>query len=180
MVDELTALLQELDAWVEARDTRPLTCYLLGGGAMQLSHGSPRRTKDLDIVGEPLGEHAKGIAEAFGRDTGRAPYIDVVTAGLPVLATGWRQRAVAFDGPWPNLIVRILAPIDQVVSKLKSFRPHDRRDIQLVCDLHPEIRDPLAALGVQDFWTATDLREEVMAARRDLVVEYLDGGRDGL
>ncbi len=180
MVDELTALLQELDGWIEARDTRPLTCYLLGGGALQLSHGSPRRTKDPDIVAEPLGEHAKGIAEAFGRDTGRAPYIDVVTAGLPVLASGWRQRAVAFDGPWPNLIVRILAPMDQVVSKLESFRPHDRRDIQLVCDLHPEIRDPLAALGVQDFWTASDLWEEVMEACRDLVVEYLDGGREGL
>jgi len=177
MSEELLFLLRDLDAWAASKEIERLDCYLLGGGAMQLAHQSTRRTKDLDIVAEPLGEHAKAIADVFGKNCNRDPYLDVVTAGLPVLAGGWRQRALPYEGPWHQLVVRCLSPTDQVVSKLRSFRAHDRRDIQLVCDLHAKIREPLADLCVDDFWTAPDVWEERIRPHRDLVLEYLDGIR---
>jgi Nucleotidyltransferase of unknown function (DUF6036) len=180
MREDLLSLLGDLEAWAQREGVEDLECYLLGGGAMQLAHLSPRRTRDLDVVAEPLGEHAGAIARALGMDSGRDPYVDIVTAGLPVLATGWQQRAIPLEGPWHRLVVRCLSPVDLIISKLRSYRPHDRRDIQLVCDLHPELRDPLAEFGDTDFWTARDVWEDRIEPHRDLVLEYFDGIRGEL
>lgn len=174
MRDQLEALLTDIDGWARERDLQ-LPCYLLGGAALRLFEGVGTRTKDLDLVSEPLGKFASALAEAFGRDTGRDPYLDLVSAGLPVLPVGWRSRAEPVPGPWSHLVVHRLSAVDHVASKLKSFRPHDRRDIQILCDLYPELAEPLAAFTVEDFWSAPDIWEERIAPNRDRVLRWLSG-----
>ena len=179
MRDELTALLHDIDAWARAQDVR-LPCYLLGGGVLRLYDGVGDRTKDLDCVEEPLGDHAAALLESFGETTGRKPYLDVVSGGLPVLPVGWRERALPQEGDWTHLDVFRLSPADHVASKLKAFRPHDRRDIKTLCDLYPELEQPLAALSAQDFWQAPDVWERRIEPHRDRVLAWLRGASDAL
>ncbi len=174
MRDELTLLLADVDAWARDRDVR-LPCYLLGGAVLRLYEGVGGRTKDLDFVQEPLGDHAGPLEEAFGIASGRDPYLDLVSGGLPVLPVGWRERALAQDGGWSHLNVFRLAPADHVASKLKAFRPHDRRDIQTLCELYPEVEHPLAALSERDFWQAPDVWERRIEPHRDRVLAWLRG-----
>ncbi len=176
MRDELLALLDEIDAWAAAKGLEALPVYLIGGGAMHLfwSRGT-EHTRDLDVLLEPLRPHAELLEARFGRATGRDPYLDLVLAGLPVLPVGWRARAVQFSGPWVALSVHRLQTADQIASKLRSFRPQDRRDIQLLCDMQPEVYAPLASLSDADFWTAPDWWEDRIAPHRDRVLKYLRG-----
>jgi len=85
-------------------------------------------------------------------------------------------RTTPVEGAWSHLTVRVLSPFDLVVSKLKSWRPHDRSDIEATCSEHPEIRGSLASLDHSSFWEV-DLWEDTMAPRRDRVLAYLDGHR---
>ncbi len=107
---------------------------------------------------------------------GRRPFLDLVTAGLPPLPDHWMGRTTPVEGAWSHLTVRVLSPFDLVVSKLKSWRPHDRSDIEATCSEHPEIRGSLASLDHSSFWEV-DLWEDTMAPRRDRVLAYLDGHR---
>ncbi len=180
MKAELEALLDEIDAWARDRGVT-LECHVLGGAVLRLFHDVAERTKDLDFVEEPLRDHAAGLMRAFGEESGRRPFLDLVSGGLPVLPQGWRARAVdERRARWSSLRLFRLAPADHVASKLRSFRPHDRRDIRAICRLHPGLRAELAAFTAEDFWTAPDHWELRIEPHRDRVLAWLDGDIDEL
>lgn len=177
-MDAEAALLAELDAWAQARGLR-LVALLLGGSALRMHGFVDRPTKDLDLVAELLSKVEGELERTFGKRSGRRPFLDLVSAGLPPLPDGWKSRAVPVEGDWVALDVSLLAPFDLVVSKLRAWRPHDRRDIEAICRNHPELIDSLTRLDRTSFWD-WDRWEETMAPRRDMVVAFLEGRRGSL
>ena len=172
--DELVGLLDEIDAWCGDQRRDDIELVLLGGAALSMGWGSPRSTKDLDVV-------VRGVAElgdlkrVFGKASGRRPWLDVVPAGLPRLPEGWHRRTEPIEGDWSHVSVRRLTAADLIAAKLKAFRPHDRRDIEFLCGIAPTVRGPLAALSAADYWMEEDIWEEHIRPRRDRVLSYLDG-----
>ena len=172
--ESLQELLDEIDAWCRDRDLAQIELVLIGGAAGTLVWGSPRLTADLDVVVKGRDELA-GLEAAFGRSTGRAPWLEVVLAGIPHLPEGWMQRTSPVPGPWRRLAVRRLSAADQIASKLMRFSPHDRRDIEFLCNLRPEVRASLADLDGSDYWKVPDIWEDQLEPRRDRVLAFLDG-----
>ncbi len=175
---ELEALLAEMIGLLDARDLGPVELYLLGGCSLILYDGRVGATKDLDVVEERLrgsdAEAARALIDAFGRSTGRAPYLDPVPGGLPPLPLGWAGRAVPRSSPSDRVRLWTLDFSDLIVSKLRR----DRADVRHVCDRHPQVRDRLAAVSANDFFEV-DWWEE-MEPRRDRVLDYLEGLTDEL
>ncbi len=172
--EALLELLGEIDTWSGERHRDPVDLVLLGGAALSIGWGSPRATKDLDVVVKGKGE-LQDLEKAFGKASGRQPWLDVVLAGLPRLPAGWSRRTQAVEGPWRHISVYHLAARDLIAAKLESFRPHDRRDIEFLCTMVPAVRDGLAGLGSEDDWMEEDIWEESIQPRRDRVLAYLDG-----
>jgi hypothetical protein len=179
---ELEALLAEMIGLLDARDLGPVELYLLGGCSLILYDGRVGATKDLDVVEERLrgsdAEAARALIDAFGRSTGRAPYLDPVPGGLPPLPLGWAGRAVPRSSPSDRVRLWTLDFSDLIVSKLRRWHPRDRADVRHVCDRHPQVRDRLAAVSANDFFEV-DWWEE-MEPRRDRVLDYLEGLTDEL
>ena len=179
---ELEKLLAEIAQLLESRALGPVDLYLLGGCSLILYDERNRVTKDLDVVSERLRgsdeEAAKVLLEAFGRRTGRVPFLDPVPGGLPPLPLGWALRAVR--RPYPSDAIQLwsLDLADLIITKLRRWLPRDRDDITYVCQRHPDVRDRLAAVSANDFFEV-DWWEE-MESRRDRILEYLDGEIDEL
>jgi hypothetical protein len=172
--EALVRLLEEIDGWCGQQGVEGVQLVMLGGSALSLGWGSPRATKDLDVVVKGKGE-LDALEQVFGRHTGRRPWLDVVLAGLPRLPEGWPSRTEPVDGTWNHISVRQLAAADLIAAKLKAFRPHDRRDIEFLCTESPDVRTALAALSAADYWMEEDIWEEFIEPRRNRVVDYLDG-----
>jgi hypothetical protein len=115
-----------------------LDMYLLGRAALVLHYRFALTTKDIDIV-EMRDSVLEGKAlELFGKDTGLAKalgfYLEQVPQGLPPLPSGFQNRCEEMKGNWKVLRLWVLEAHDLAVTKLKSFRPKDREDLQLLCD----------------------------------------------
>lgn len=163
-----------------------LDLYLLGGAALILGHDQPGRvTKDVDVVdfrGDARLQHAEGT---FGRGSGRADqfgfFLETVGQGLPPMPNDFRRRCRQFDHPWRVIRAWLLDPNDLAVTKLKSFRPQDRRDIQFLCDrglVRKEVME--ASLEKAFLFTAEkdgDPDRERAFANLRVVADYLDGNR---
>ena len=179
---ELEGLLEEMVGLLDARDLGPVDLYLLGGCSLILYDARVGATKDLDVVEERLrssdAEAAEALIDAFGQRSGRAPYLDPVPGGLPPLPLGWTGRAVRRPSSSDRVRLWTLGFADLIVSKLRRWHPRDRADVRHVCDRHPEVRDPLAALSGADF-LEVDWWEQ-MEPRRDRVLAYLEGRVDEL
>jgi len=172
--EAILQLLDEIDTWCAREGIRDLDLVMIGGAAGTLVWSSPRMTGDLDVVVKGEGELAR-LEEVFGRETGREPWLDVVLAGIPRIPEGWRQRTRVFPGTWERLTVRHLSEADQIATKLRRFLPHDRRDIEFLYNLHPEVRGPLSALNGSAYWMEPDVWEAEIEPRRDRVLAFLDG-----
>ena len=172
--EALLELLDDIDVWCGRQGLDGIELVMLGGAALSIGWQSPRSTKDLDVVVHGRGE-LDDLQVAFGKHTGRQPWLDVVLAGLPRLPEGWKGRTEEIEGKWSHISVRRLAMHDLIAAKLKAFRPHDRRDIEFLCTLSPDVRSSLAALSSADYWMEDDIWEVYIRPRRDRILDYLDG-----
>jgi hypothetical protein len=140
MNDPIRAFLDRLDEELlpSAKQGARLDLYLLGRAALVLSYQFPLSTQDIDIVRPPDSELANKAIEVLGRGASLARtlglYLDPVPPGLPPLPHWYARRCTLFPGNWKVLRVWALEVHDLAVTKLKSFRPQDREDLQILCD----------------------------------------------
>jgi hypothetical protein len=155
MNDRLRTFLDRLDEELLpfAQEGACLEMFLLGRAALVLSYGFPLSTQDVDMVWTrdseleekaiQLGDKRSQLAKSLGL------YLDPVPQGLPPLPTGFNRRCKSLPGNWKVLKVFVLEIHDLATTKLKSFRPQDREDLQMLCDqglLDPaKLRDSLEA-----------------------------------
>jgi hypothetical protein len=149
----------ELDhRWVP--ETNQRICFrVIGSVALMLQADYRRVTKDGDMLETialttaiqdrllALGGKATELAEKHNI------YLDIVHSGLPFLphlptyhkCSPLNERLVHFE-------IEVLDVLDVVVTKLKPFRPNDRKDIEAMADLG--LVDP--ELLVERFRSAMD------------------------
>ncbi len=141
MTDEIPSFLNDLDAALAnfAEEGERFNMFLLGRSALVMLYRFTHSTRDVDIVGwvNPPQLEAK-VRELAGKDSAMAKargiYLDLVPPALPPLPGWYRQRAEEVAGSWKVLRLWKLEIHDLAVTKLKSFRPKDRQDLQALCD----------------------------------------------
>jgi hypothetical protein len=140
MNDQIRTFLDRLDEELLpfAREGEQFNMFLLGRAALVEYYQFPLSTKDLDIVSLHNSELESKAIELFGKGTNLARtlglYLDPVPQALPPLPTWFRQRSSLLPGKWKVLRVWMLEVHDLAATKLKSFRPQDREDLQMLCD----------------------------------------------
>lgn len=179
MTDRARLTLNALVAELQRRGCGDADLYLLGGAALDLYWGSTRPTKDLDLVEEALPPAAREALRGFVLPDPRLYRLDLVSGGLPPLPLGWRRRAVLREEAAQSIRTWTLCASDLVASKLRSWRPHDRADVAMLCHQEPGLRGGLGDLSAADCFE-TDWWEEVMEPRRDRVLSFLDGAIEEL
>lgn len=139
MNDQIRTLLDRLDEelllWAAGQH---LDLFLLGRAALVLSYQFTLFTQDIDIVSTQNSELERRAIEVLGKGSPLARtlglYLDPVPQGLPPLPSWYRRRCLSLAGNWKVLRVWTLEVHDLAVTKLKSFRPQDRQDLQILCD----------------------------------------------
>jgi hypothetical protein len=140
MNDAIRSLLDRLDEALLpfAPAGERLDLFLLGRAALVFYYQFPLSTMDIDIIWMRNSDLETKAIELFGKGSALARqcglYLDPVPQGLPPTPTGYRNRCEAFPGPWKVLRLWKLEVHDLAATKLKSFRPKDRQDLQALCD----------------------------------------------
>jgi hypothetical protein len=141
MIEQIRRLLDAMDAELVqvAKPGERLDLYHIGRSALILHYGAKGvGTKDFDIVWMRNSPLEDKVAEWFGQGTVRAQeiglYLDRVAQGLPPLPQWFQKRCSLVPGDWRVLCLWELEPHDLAATKLKSFRPQDRQDLQFLCD----------------------------------------------
>jgi hypothetical protein len=127
--------------------------FLLGRAALVMHYQFQFSTKDIDIVWMRDSELECKAIELLGKGSTLAKtlglFLDPVPPGLPPLPGWFRHRCELIPGNWKVLRLWMLEVHDLAATKLKSFRPQDREDLQILCDrglLHPaKLRESLQA-----------------------------------
>jgi hypothetical protein len=184
MNEQILAFLHELDLALQGvvEEGMRFDLYPLGRAALILYHNLNRATRDVDIVQMRTPLEEKAIA-LFGKDTDNARrlglYLELVPQGLPPIPHWFVKRCTEVAGDWKVLRVWQGNTHDLAVTKLKSYRPQDRQDLQFLCDrslLDPaELRRSLEAAFI---WTTEkdgDPDRERAFANLERVVAYLEG-----
>jgi hypothetical protein len=140
MNDQIRLFLNRLDEELIplAKEGERFDMYLLGRSALVLHYQFPLSTTDIDIVwlressleetAISLSGRGSKLAQALGL------YLDAVAQGLPPLPRWFRNRSEPLPGDWRVLRLWKLEVHDLAATKLKSFRPQDREDLQSLCD----------------------------------------------
>lgn len=141
MDERLRIFLDRVDAALVpfVKEGERFDIYHLGRSALMMHYDFPLATSDVDFVGmQNDSELEKKAVELFGKDTPLALaagfYLDPVAPEIPPLPGRFRERCEAVAGPWKVLRLWKLEANDLAATKLKSFRPHDRADLQALCD----------------------------------------------
>jgi hypothetical protein len=189
MKDQIQRFLQRIDEELalHAAEGERLDVYQLGRTVLVQHYAFPLTTTDFDIVRYDSRLQDKMI-EKFGKGTPAARelglYLDPVDNGLPPLPHGYEKRCREVSGNWQVLRVWALEIHDFAASKMKSFRPKDREDLQMMCDRGMldaanlrnslEAAYPFSVPGKDD----DDDPGRVKAFRHlTIVMEYLAGNR---
>jgi hypothetical protein len=121
-----------------AKPDEHLDLYILGRSALVLHYGFALSTQDVDIVSRREADLEKTAVQLFGKGTALAQelglYLDLVAPGVPPLPAWFKTRSTRMQGTWKVIRVWQLEVHDLAATKLKSFRPQDREDIQALCD----------------------------------------------
>lgn len=121
-----------------AQDEERFDMYLLGRAALVVYYQFPLLTKDIDIVWMRDSELERKAIELVGKGSTLAKilglYLDPVPQALPPLPNWFRGRCELLPGNWKVLRLWKLEVHDLAATKLKSFRPQDREDLQILCD----------------------------------------------
>jgi hypothetical protein len=140
MNDQMRAFLDRLDTELLpfAKEGEHFDMVLLGRSALVISYQFPLATMDIDIVWMRDSELETKAIELLGKGSTLAQalgmYLDPVPQGLPPLPSWFRNRCTALPGDWKVIRLWILEVHDLATTKLKSFRPKDRQDLQALCD----------------------------------------------
>jgi hypothetical protein len=184
MNEKILALLEELDAALRevVKEGERLDLYPLGGAALILYYNLKRATRDFDIVQmrSPLEEEALAL---FGKDTENARrlglYLETVPQGQPPIPQWFCSRCTEMAGKWRVLRVWRANPHDLAATKLKSYRPQDRKDLQFLCDrslLDPgELRRSLESAFAWSMEKDGDPDRERAFANLERVIAYIEG-----
>jgi Nucleotidyltransferase of unknown function (DUF6036) len=185
MTDAIARFLAQLDAALlgHAREGERLDLYHIGRSALILEYGLRWSTRDFDVVLMRVSRLEGKALELFGQGTANSAalglYLDPVPQGLPPLPQRFRQRCRQVPGDWKVLRLWSLEPHDYAATKLKSFRPKDREDLQFLCDqgvLDPvELRRSLESAFV---WVAEkdgDPDRDRAFQNLQRVIDYLEG-----
>jgi hypothetical protein len=128
--------------------------FLLGRAALVVCYQFQLSTTDIDIVWMRNSDLERKAIEIVHKESMLAKtlglYLDPVPQGIPPLPHWFRGRCEVVKGNWKVLRPWKLEVHDLAATKLKSFRPQDREDLQILCDR--------GLLG------ATKLRESLEAA----------------
>ena len=187
MNEQIRQFLDQLDAElaVHARAGEHLDLYYIGRSALVLDYGAPLSTRDFDFVQMRESELEAKALQSFGKDTPNAErlglYLDPVPQALPPVPQGFHKRCQQVKGSWKVLRLWRLEPNDLAATKLKSFRPKDRQDLQFLCD--QGLLDPTTlrrSLESAFTWAAEkdgDPAREAAFAHLETVNDYLEGRR---
>jgi hypothetical protein len=140
MNDQMRGFLDRLDEELLpfAKEGEPFDMFLLGRAALVLCYQFPLSTKDIDIVWMRDSELERKALELLGKESTLAKslglYLDPVPQALPPLPHWFRNRCHLLPGHWKVLKLWMLEAHDLATTKLKSFRPQDREDLQILCD----------------------------------------------
>ncbi len=189
MNEQIRQFLDQLDAELteHARAGEHLDLYHIGRSALILDYGAPLSTRDFDIVWMRSELETKAL-ELFGKGTPHADslglYLDKVPQALPPVPHWFRTRCRQAEGSWKVIRLWRLEPHDLAATKLKSFRPKDRHDLQFLCDqglLDPaDLRRSLEAAFTWDAEKDGDPAREAAFANLERVIDYLEGRRRSL
>lgn len=146
MVEQIQRFLDALDEALIPHATAGarLDLYPIGRSALILHYGlkpATGGTKDFDVVrvGDLSPTLARKALELFGQGTVGARqlglYLDMVHDALPPVPTGFRSRCLEIAGNWQVIRLWQLEIHDLAATKLGCFRPQDREDLQLLCDM---------------------------------------------
>ncbi|MBL8796108.1 MAG: hypothetical protein JNM56_19560 [Planctomycetia bacterium] len=112
--------------------------YHLGRSALIMHYGLRLATKDIDIVGTGNSRLENKALELLGKNTDIANllgvYLDVVAQAIPPVPRWFRERCRPVAGNWQVVRLWQLEVHDLATTKLKSFRHHDKQDLQALCD----------------------------------------------
>jgi hypothetical protein len=145
MRDQILAFLAALDEALTtlALPTERLELYPIGRSALILFYGlglGAGVTRDFDVV--RLSSRPQRLLDLALDQSGQGTplalqyglYLEPVPEGLPPIPNWFEKRCTVFDGRWRVLDVRRPEVHDLAVTKMKSFRTQDRRDLQFLCD----------------------------------------------
>jgi hypothetical protein len=138
--DPLRSFLDSLDETLApfAKEGEHFDMYHLGRSALVIHYGFRLSTNDIDIVWMRNSDLEQKAIELLGKGSALAKslglYLDPVPVGVPPLPHWFRKRCVEQPGNWKVLRLWKLEVHDLAVTKLKSFRPKDRQDLQALCD----------------------------------------------
>jgi hypothetical protein len=182
-LDEIRKFLHELDvALIPFANGQRWDVYLIGRAALVLQHHAPFATKDVDFVRLSAPLEAKA-AELFGKNSAKAQeldfYLEFVPDGLPPLPGGFQTRSTQVNGEWQVIRPWVLEPNDLAVTKMKSFRPQDRQDLQFLCDEGVLQADKLReSMNKAWMWTTgkdgDDLRDNAFANLEKVIATSKD------
>jgi hypothetical protein len=141
MNEQILSFLARLDEALIpfAKEGQRFDMYHLGRSALVMHYGFRLSTKDIDVVGRQNPDLDQKAVELLGEGSAMARelglYLDLVAPGVPSLPGWFRKRAEeVLPGKWKVLRLWKLEVHDLAASKLKSFRPQDRADLQALCD----------------------------------------------
>jgi hypothetical protein len=156
MNDQIRTFLDRLDEELLpfAKAEERFEMFLLGRAALVFYYRFQLSTTDVDIVWTRDSELECKAIELLGKGSTLARtlglYLDPVPPAVPPLPGWFRSRCELVPGNWKVLKLWMLEVHDLAVTKLKSFRPKDREDLQILCD--------------QGLLNAAKLRESLEAA----------------
>jgi Nucleotidyltransferase of unknown function (DUF6036) len=140
MNDQIRTFLDRLDAELLpfAKPEERFEMFLLGRAALVLYYRFPLSTTDVDIVWMRESELERKAIELLGKGSTLSQtlglYLDPVPQATPPLPGWFRHRCELVPGNWKVLKLWMLEVHDLAATKLKSFRPKDREDLQSLCD----------------------------------------------
>jgi hypothetical protein len=185
VTEQIREFLDQLDAALAAlaKAGEHLDLYHIGRSALVLDYGAPLSTRDFDFIEMRESKLEDKATELFARDTPNAErlgmYLDRVPQGLPPVPQWFRKRCKQAEGEWTVLRLWRLEPHDLAATKLKSFRPKDRQDLQYLCDrglLDPaKLRASLESAFAWHMEKDGDPDREAAFAHLEVVVDYLEG-----
>lgn len=140
MNDQIRAFLERLDRELIplAKEGERFDMFHLGRSSLVMHYAFQLSTNDVDFVRLRTSELERMAVDLLGKGTEIALtlglYLDPVDSALPPLPAGFRAHATAVPGNWKVLRLWKLEIHDLAATKLKSFRPQDREDLQMMCD----------------------------------------------
>ncbi|HEY7327919.1 MAG TPA: DUF6036 family nucleotidyltransferase [Gemmataceae bacterium] len=140
MNDQIRTFFDRLDQELLpfAKEEARLDMCLLGRAALVVNYQLSLSTKDIDKVWMRDSELERKAIELLGNGSTLAKTLgldlDPVPQALPPIPNWFRRRCGRIRGDWKVLRLWMLEVHDLAATKLKSFRPKDREDLQILCD----------------------------------------------